>query len=254
MKKLSLSFVMAALNEENNIRAAIESVIATIDKTGIDADLIVINDGSTDRTKEIIVEMMNKDNRITMIDHDKPHGVGGSFWEGVHKSTKELVVFTPGDNENDPNETTRYLELMSEVDIVIPFVFNKNVRTGFRRWLSNFYRSIINTTFGLHLNYTNGTVIYRRSVLTSVDLSSFGFLYQAELLIKLIRAGYLYAEVPCGLAKRNSGKSKAVTMKSLLNVIKGYLKLFSTIHFKDSKNTGNFIEDSATARRVKELI
>jgi len=98
---------------------------------------------------------------------------------------------------------------------IIPFIFNAEVRSKGRRLLSSIYRFVINTSFGLNLNYTNGTVIYRRSVLNTVKLNSFGFFYQAELLIKLIRNGYLYAEVPCSLSTRAVGSSKATTFFSL---------------------------------------
>jgi glycosyltransferase involved in cell wall biosynthesis len=250
---LSLTFVMSALNEEKNVRNAIVSVRHSIDKKGIQADLIVINDGSIDRTKEIILEEMKKDSRISLIDHERPHGVGGSFWEGVQQAKGDVVCFTPGDNENDPDEIIRYLPLLEQVDIVVPFIFNTNVRSRFRRWLSKLYLRIINHTFGLNLNYTNGTVMYRTKVLKTVDLRNFGFLYQAELLIKLIKAGYLFAEVPCGLSQRSFGKSKATSLKSLFNVMKGYISLFREIYFTSWKNKTSLLPESATAKRIKEL-
>jgi hypothetical protein len=85
-------------------------------------------------------------------------------------------------------------------------------------------------SFGIGLTYTNGTVFYRRCLLKDIELKSTGFFYQAELLIKLIRKGYLYAEVPNFLSVRGSGKSKATTLKSLWKVIKDYMRLVIAIH------------------------
>ncbi|MDY0084177.1 MAG: hypothetical protein RBR74_13415, partial [Ignavibacteriaceae bacterium] len=68
------------------------------------------------------------------------------------------------------------------------------------------YRFIINLSFGTNVNYTNGTVFYHRSILKGYNLESYGFFYQANIVIKLIRQGYLYAEVPNFLSVRASGK------------------------------------------------
>ena len=86
-----------------------------------------------------------------------------------------MVTMLPGDNENDPWETLRYLKLLEHVDIVIPFVFNKEVRSLFRNALSFIYRFIINTTFVVNFNYTNGTVLYRKSILKELNYRSVGF-------------------------------------------------------------------------------
>jgi hypothetical protein len=85
-------------------------------------------------------------------------------------------------------------------------------------------------SFGTNLNYTNGTVFYRKTVFKDIELKSHGFFYQSELLIRLIRKGYLFAEVPNYLMVRKDGKSKATTLKSLLAVIKDYLRLIFDIH------------------------
>lgn len=60
-----------------------------------------------------------------MVKHDRPLGIGASFWDGVDHANGDIVVMLPGDNENDSREIFRYLELLEQVDIVIPFNFGK---------------------------------------------------------------------------------------------------------------------------------
>ncbi len=223
---------MPSLNEERNIRAAVESTLAAMKRHVIDGDIVIINDGSTDRTREIIEEMMRKNRRIRLVNHDRPMGIGYSFFDGVKESTSDVVVMFPGDNENDPDDALTYFPLMHEVDIIVPFIHNIEIRNRVRRIISSMYRFIINMTFGINVNYTNGTVFYRRCILVDVTLGSTGFFYQAELLIKLIRKGYLFAEVPNFLSVRDSGESKATTIGSLVKVIKSYFKTLYEIHFK----------------------
>jgi dolichol-phosphate mannosyltransferase len=247
---------MPSLNEEKNIENAINSTLSAFDEFNIDGEIIVINDGSTDKTQEIVEKMKTDNLKIQIINHDKPFGIGYSFFDGVKKSIADVVVMFPGDNENDPYDALSFFYLMNNVDIIVPFIHNNEVRHRFRRLISSIYRFIINMSFGVNLNYTNGTVFYRRKILDNVTLKSNGFFYQAELLIKLIRKGYLFAEVPNFLSIRNTGKSKATTLKSLIKVIINYLKLIVEIHIKrvETKKDSSKLEvDSVTYKKYSNL-
>lgn len=229
---LTLTIIMPALNEADNVSSAISSALDALDEYGIEGELIVVNDGSTDETENKVLEFIEKDARIRLLTHDSPHGIGQSYWDGVQAANNELVILVPGDNEMDPSDVLRYIDLMEHVDIIVPFFINKEVRDKTRRILSALYRFIINISFGANLNYTNGSVIYRKCILDDGLLRSKGFFYQTELLVKLIRKGYLYGEVPNFLLKRDKGESKAVTFRSLMNIVHGYLSLFYDIHIK----------------------
>ena len=80
-------------------------------------------------------------------------------------------------------------------------------------------------TFGTEIKYLNGTVMYRKIILNNVKLKSTGFFFQAELVVKCIKNGYLYAEVPYAIKKRVYGDSKAVTFKSLVKICIDYLRI-----------------------------
>lgn len=246
--------IMPALNEEKNIEAAINNTLKSFKDFDIKGELIVINDGSTDKTRYLVEDAIKKDSRIRLINHDRPQGIGASFWDGVDNARGNMVTMLPGDNENDPWETLRYLKLLEHVDIVIPFVFNKEVRSLFRNALSFIYRFIINTTFVVNFNYTNGTVLYRKSILKELNYRSVGFFFQTDMLIRTVKRGYLFAEVPYRLALRNSGVSKAVSFPSFVRVVKGYIRLVKDIYFsKGIKIKKDFVKDSLTARRHNEI-
>lgn len=242
---------MPALNEEKNISLAATNTLKAFDDFKINGEIVVINDGSNDKTEEIVLDLSKNDNRIRLIKHSTPLGIGASFWGGVDVTAGEAVVMLPGDNENDPWETFRYANLLDHVDVVIPFVFNRQVRSFLRNALSCTYRFIINSTFGVNFNYTNGTVLYRKSILSEIDCKSVGFFFQTEILIKVAKRGYLFAEVPYRLGLRPQGVSKAVTFPSFLKVVRGYFRLIKDIYFnKAAKNMrGKFSEDSQSAKR-----
>jgi len=228
---LKLSIIIPALNEEDNIANTIHNCLSALDDLNINGELLCINDGSNDNTFNIIKKKSFIDSRIRVINHEKPFGFGGSFWHGVDNAKGDVVTVIPGDNENDPWETFRYINLLNEVDFVIPFVFNKHVRSLKRRLLSFIFTSIINFTFRTRLNYTNGTVIYKLAILKKLNYRSSSFFFQTDILIRLIKTGYMFAEVPYRLGMRKSNISKAITFPSLFQVICGYIILL-----KDSYN------------------
>lgn len=254
VQKTEITFIMPALNEAQNIELAITNAMEAFQRFGIQGEILVINDGSTDQTGHLIDKAIAQyGEAVRVVTHARPMGIGASFWGGVDSAKGELVVMMPGDNENDPDEILRYHKLLNHVDLVIPFVYNKQVRSLFRNFLSLSYRFIINTTFGVYFNYTNGTILYRRSVLQTLTHRSRGFFFQTDILIRLVKAGYLFAEVPYRLSFRKKGISKAVSFPSLLQVMKGYLRLVKETYFeKKSTATTSFSKGSQTAERRTE--
>lgn len=252
MDEYQISVIMPALNEENCLAGSIANVLDGFSRHGVRGELLVINDGSRDRTGDIADEWAARYDFIRVIHHDKPYGIGGSFWDGVHHARGEVVTMIPGDGENDAAEIVRYLPLMAEVDIVVPFVYNPGVRSWRRRLLSFVYHQIIYLTTAYSLNYLNGTVMYRRAIFEGIMLNSTGFFYQTELLIKTIGRHYLYAEVPYALKKRHDGISKATTFTSLLCVIKGYIGTLQDVYALRSR-PAVISSSSVTARRRREL-
>jgi glycosyltransferase involved in cell wall biosynthesis len=249
MASYQITVVMPALNEEKNVVRAVTETMDAFEQLRIVGEVLLVNDGSKDETAKLAEELKQRYNNLQVIHHEKPHGIGSSFWEGGQKAHGEVVTMLPGDGENDPVEILRYLPLMREVDIVVPFVYNQEVRGRRRRWVSRTYKAIINLSFGLLLNYMNGTVMYRRSVLQSLDLHSKGFFYQTELLIKAIRKGYLYAEVPYALGTRTTGKSKALTLRSLFKLTKDFLLTAYSVYFVDRGREAHYPTESVTGQR-----
>lgn len=254
MEKISLSIIMPALNEEKNIAAAIDETLDAFKSYNVTGEVVVINDGSRDSTPLIVKEKAQANpGKIKLVEHLKPRGMGASFWDGVTQASGNTVCMLPGDNENIPGEIIRYLPLLNDVDIVVPFVFNKTARSFFRNVLSGLYRFIINSSFGTSLNYTNGTVIYRKSLLLNLPSRSGGFFFQTDILIRLIKQGYLFAEVPYRLRGRKAGKAKAVSFRSFRAVVKGYLRLLTDIYFRKNTHSKQFAPDSVSFKRFAEL-
>lgn len=245
-----ISVIVTALNEENNILSAINNTLAAFADYSLKGEIIVVNDGSTDRTGELVMDVVNNDCRVTVLSHIRNQGVGASFWDGVDRARGDALFWLPGDNENDPREILRYLKLMNDVDVVIPFVYNRGVRSFFRNLLSSLYLFMINLTFRANFHYTNGTIIYRRAILQELGYRNRSFFFQTDILVRLIRENYLFAEVPYRLNPKADRRSKSVSPASLLRVAGGYLRLLRDCYFsRDRKDKTDFASGSLTAAR-----
>jgi hypothetical protein len=136
--------------------------------------------------------------------------------------------------------------------MVIPFIFNIYDRPLIRNILSFSYRTIVNTTFGTNLNYTNGSILYRISTIKQLNYRSTGFFFQADILIRQIKKGYLFAEVPFRLSERISGTSKALSIPSFLDVAKGYCRLLKDLYFHEPDTKSQpLVQNSVSLERRK---
>ena len=221
---------MPALNEQKNIGPAIESVLAAFCAYNIDGEIIVVDDGSSDTTARIVKRKMLEDGRIRLISHKFPFGIGASFWDGAAQALGQAVVMIPGDNENKPEEILRHLPRLDSVDMVIPYVSNTRDRPLSRRAFSWLYTEIVNAAFGLKLKYFNGTVLYKKEVLERIRPLSRGFFYQAEILIKAVKVGRLFAEVSYSIREKPAGMPRALSWKSFFDICGCYLGLIKDIY------------------------
>ncbi|CAG1002742.1 glycosyltransferase family 2 protein [Geobacter sp.] len=228
----AVTVVMPALNEEGCLAASVANVLESFSRCGIAGELIIVNDGSGDGTGTLAERLRGEHPAVIgVIHHESPRGIGAAFWAGVERAGGEAVVMIPGDGENDAGEILGHLPLLQRVDMVVPYVGNPQVRTPARRLLSALYGKIVNLSFGLSLKYLNGTVMYRREALRGIELKSGGFFYQAELLIKTVRRGCRYAEVPYRLNRRHGGASKATTWRAFARVLRAYVAIFADVYF-----------------------
>jgi dolichol-phosphate mannosyltransferase len=244
---MKLSIILPALNEEEHLRPCFENILQSIEAYKIDCEIIAIDDGSTDETLAIMKEYASKDDRIRVIHHGCPHGVGASFWEALDIVEGEVVCQFPADNETNPWDVFRCYGVIDYVDMVIPFICNPENRSLYRSCLSDLFRFIVNTTFATNFNYTNGSTLYRVEVLKELDYRDSGFFFQTDILIRQTKKGYLFAEVPFRAHRRVAGRSKAVSIDSFFNVAKSYLTLVRDFYFTKKLQRIKFTDHAGPA-------
>ena len=217
-RKYFISFIIPSLNEEQNLENTIKDIEENMSPFIRKTEIIIVDDGSTDGTREV-AERLQREGRVDhVIHHARPYGIGFSFRDGVFDASGDYVVMVPGDNEIIVGELRKALPYLDDHDFVLPYTENTEVRDIFRRVLSRLYNWTINLLFMIRIRYSNGAVVYKREIFNHLNIVTDGFTFQAEIVIKAIRLGYTYKEIGVNIRQRPFGKSKAVRLINFYNI------------------------------------
>lgn len=229
----SISIIIPALNEENNLKSTVDEVLAALHQNFSEYEILIFDDGSSDKTGIIADGLAAQDNNIKVIHNRNTMGLGYNYKKGVELAEKDYVVMFPGDNSFPRGSIRELFKLVGEADIIVPHTRNFWVRPRSRQIISRSFTDLMNLLFGLDLKYYNGTVIHKRETIKSVPISTNGFAYQAEILTRLIRSGHSFVEVGIDIRERTFGRSKAFAPRNIASVIKTLAKLFWQIYIKE---------------------
>ena len=122
---VAISVFFPCYNEQQNVGRTVENAREVLEKIGADFEIIIVNDGSSDKTGHIADEFVGQDNRIKVVHHRRNLGYGAALQSGFGAATKELVFYTDGDGQFDINEMPPLLPLMEQYDIVSCYRLNR---------------------------------------------------------------------------------------------------------------------------------
>ncbi len=233
--KPTMSFIVPALNEEKNIELAVQQILIAAQDRFSDYEIVLVDDGSTDTTGNIMENMAAQNDKIHVIHNPHNLGFGGAYKRGLAAAKFDYVMLFPGDNDVHAAGLVDVLSAVGKADIVIPYVINSHVRSYFRRSISLGFTTLVNLLLGLRVRYYNGLVIHRADLLRQISITSDGFAYQAEILVKLLKRGNSYIEIGFLIDKRKMGKTKIFKPKNLLSVMGTILHLLWIVYFQGRK-------------------
>src|SRR3989304_3215259 len=215
----SISVFLPAYNEEANIEKAVKEAKNALERIFDDFEIIVINDGSTDRTGQISDQLAKSDPVIQVVCHPKNLGYGVALKSGFKKSSKDLVFFTDADLQYDFRELKKFLENISDFDAVIGY--RRRRESIFRAFNALGWRTLIGNLFGTHFRDIDCAFkLFRRSSLRDLNLGSAGAAVSAELLVKLTLKGYKIKELPVNFRRRIFGQATGGNIKVILRAFR----------------------------------
>ena len=228
-KMLLLSVVIPAFNEENTIGDVISRLKATIQKIGIDNEIIIIDDCSWDRSAEI-----SRGQNVKVYSLKWHMGKGYALRAGFKKAKGEIIATIDSDGSHRPEELPLLLKpiLQDKADMVIGSRFSGNTPTSGKRFNAAGVR-----LFNLMIRILTGAVVsdsqsgYRAmksEVLENLSLKSGGYEIESEMLVKIARKKFRVREVPVSFEQRTYGRSTLDPIvdgfRILMSIVTSYLK------------------------------
>lgn len=224
-----------AYNEEENLQRAVNTVLTAAKAARQkNIDILIVNDGSTDKTGEIAAALQKKHKNIRYIDHGVNKGLGATIQTIIQNTKYDKLCFIPGDDVLSLDTITNFFTHANKADLIFYYYINTEDRLRSRIILSTFYTLIHLLVFDVHLKYINGSGIYSASLLKRLNIRSTGYNISAEMNVKSVLSGASYHEV-AGYLKPNSTKSNALRLKNVIKVFAAFFKLWYEVKIRDRK-------------------
>ena len=223
----SISVFFPAYNDAGTIGSLVITAFHVLPELTDDYEVIVVNDGSSDYTAQVLDDLATKYPRFRPIHHPKNRGYGGALRTGCASATKDLVFYTDGDAQYDPNELRDlYQVLTPEVDIVNGYKIARSDPLH-RKIIGRIYHHGVKFLFGFKLRDVDCDFrLIRRKVFDVVNLESDSGTICLELVKKLQDAGFNFAEVPVHHYHRTYGKSQFFNFPRLWRTLIQLLQLW----------------------------
>ena len=218
----SISVVLPAYNEEQVIASTVFSVLHMLNMWGMDFEILVVNDGSTDHTGEIVkaLALSGAYSKVRLITHETNEGYGASLVSGFAAATKELVFFMDSDGQFDIRDLEEFFPLIDTYDAVIGYRVDR--QDSWMRKLNAWgWKQLIGWVLDVHVRDVDCAFkLLHTEFLHQHPLETRGAMINAELLYRLKRAGYCYKEVGVIHLPRLHGRATGARLSVILRAFR----------------------------------
>lgn len=223
MKPL-LSFLIPTYNDEETIETVIRRANAIGKLHTRRYEIVVINDASTDKTPEILSELSKSIPELRILTHKLNLGYGATIRDLYYAGRLDYLFSVPGDDQIDPGEVTKLFPYGETADIVIGKRMNRN-DTLSRKIQSRTYNTILRTLYKVPVSDVNSVRLMKRTILSSIPLTSSSPFVDAELVIRAIRGKFRVIEVPILHKSRTTeGATGGSLTRTILPTIKDLIQ------------------------------
>lgn len=220
-----ISIVLPIYNEEKSIEKVIDSIRVFFNKKGQNYEIIAVNDGSQDKTGDIL--KIYKEN-IRVVTHAKNIGYGAALRSGFKEAKGDLIFFMDSDGQFDIKDINNFLEKIKDYDFIAGYRKERK-DPRHRSIFANIFKFIVRILFGLKSKDIDCAFkLFKRDTLSKINLESNGALINLEIFILARQNGFNFIELPVSHFKRAEGKPTGgnffVIFKAMANLMRFWWK------------------------------
>lgn len=226
---MSLSLFFPCYNEEANVERVTRAAVEAAPRFAEDWEVIVVNDGSRDRTGEIADRLAAEIPNVRAV-HNRPNrGYGGALQRGFLEARKTWVFYTDGDGQFDFNDLSKAIPLLEQYDIASCYRLNR--RDALPRKLNAWaWGRLVNALFGFRLRDVDGAFkIYPRHLFDQIQMQSTGALIDTEILAKAHNLGYTIGQTGVPHYPRTAGVQTGAKLHVILRAFRELFRLYGQI-------------------------
>lgn len=197
-EELDLTMFIPCLNEEKRVVPTLETVRTAMAEVPLTFEVIVVDDGSTDRTAAVVEEYARAHPEMPVRLHKNPRNLGlsRSFVDTAFRGRGKYYRLVCGDNVEPKESMVKILRALGTADIIVPYYPVLPGKSRMRKFISRLYTRIVDLLSGYRINYYNGCALYRRYDVMRWASYNYGFGFQAHLITTLLDEGATHIQVP----------------------------------------------------------
>lgn len=214
------SLCMPCFNEQDVIGDVLAGACAVLPEFLEEFEIVVVDDGSADRTAEVVRSWSAHDSRIRLIQHDENRGYGAAVTTALQAAEGDWICLTDGDGQFNLLDIPQLLVNAHAADVVIGYR-HKRADNGIRKLNAHSWRWLIRCLMGLQIRDLDCAFkLFPRWVIEAIKLQAVGACISAEILAQCVRGGVLICEVPVNHFPRTAGKSTGANWSVVLKAFR----------------------------------
>lgn len=222
----AISVFLPSHNEEGNVERVVRSYLAELPRVADDFEVIVVDDGSRDRTGEIADRLAAEDSHVKVVRHHVNQGYGGAVISGIRAATKPYVLLCDGDGQFDPSDLERLIPFVPEYDVVA----GHRVRRAdplIRKINGNAWTILVRVLLGITISDIDcGFKLFKREKLEGMVLRARGAMISTELMARLAGRNAKVIEVDVKHLPRLTGEQSGANLKVVARAFKELIALY----------------------------
>ena len=220
----SVSCTILAYNEEESLEQAVLDVHGALALLGRPFEVLIVDDGSTDRTPEIGMALEARFEEVSLLRHGRNLGPGSAILTGIRNARCDNICFHPADQQVDFREVAAMVPLLDDADIVVVSRSHRPGYTPMRQVTSQVYITLARLLFGLDgFQDFNFIYLFRRELFDGMPIDSDGVFLCTEILVRAIRRGARVAHAEAECLPRVAGTSKVYRPRVIAKTLREML-------------------------------